>query len=100
MPPIGIHKKIAEDLSLKAGEVYQAIKAIRLEMNLPQYNDPSLHASELAPDGKMHAVKAGEETKETAEEQIEAFAAAPELAAEPAEVTAAPAADSTDTQEN
>ena len=100
LPPIGIHKKIAEDLSLKAGEVYQAIKAIRLEMNLPQYNDPSLHASELAPDGKMHAVKAGEETKETAEEQIEAFAAAPELAAEPAEVTAAPAADSTDTQEN
>ena len=95
-----MHKKIAEELSLKAGEVYQAIKAIRLEMNLPQYNDPALHGLELASDGKKHAAAApGEEAKESAEERIEASAAAPEIAADPAEVTATPAADSTDTQE-
>ncbi|HZU02595.1 MAG TPA: hypothetical protein VFA10_23200 [Ktedonobacteraceae bacterium] len=49
VPPIGIHKQIAEQLELKAGEVYQAIKAIRLEMNLPQYNDPALHGLEFPP---------------------------------------------------
>jgi DNA-binding MarR family transcriptional regulator len=49
LPPIGIHKKIAEELSLKPGTVYQAIKAIRLEMNLPQYNDPALHGLEFPP---------------------------------------------------
>lgn len=48
VPAIGIHKKIAEELLLKPGEVYQAIKAIRLEMNLPQFNDPTLHGEELA----------------------------------------------------
>jgi predicted nucleic acid-binding Zn-ribbon protein len=47
VPPVGIHKTIAEQLSLKPGDVYQAIKAIRLEMNLPQYNDPTLHEGEL-----------------------------------------------------
>ena len=52
LPPVGIHKKIAEELSLKPGEVYQAIKAIRLEMNLPQFNDPALHGLELKPRGK------------------------------------------------
>jgi hypothetical protein len=46
VPPVGVHKKIAEELSLKPGTVYQAIKAIRLEMNLPQYNDPTLHGLE------------------------------------------------------
>ena len=43
IPPVGVHKILAEKLSIKPGVVYQAIKAIRLEMNLPQYNDPSLH---------------------------------------------------------
>ena len=47
VPPIGVHKKIAEELGLKAGVVYQAIKAIRQEMNLPQYNNPLLHKEEL-----------------------------------------------------
>ena len=36
---------------MKPGDVYQAIKAIRLEMNLPQYNDPSLHGPELTANG-------------------------------------------------
>jgi hypothetical protein len=60
VPPVGIHKKIAEELSLKPGGVYQAVKAIRLEMNLPQFNDPALHAEELAARSKR---KAGEEER-------------------------------------
>ncbi len=48
VPPLNIHKKIAEDLAIKPSTVYQAIKAIRQELNLPQYNDPTLHAEELA----------------------------------------------------
>src|SRR5436305_2971060 len=52
LPPVGIHKQIAEARSLKPGDVYQAIKTIRLEMNLPQYNDPALHGLELRPKKK------------------------------------------------
>jgi hypothetical protein len=48
VPPVGVHKNLAEKLDLKPGVVYQAIKTIRLELNLPQYNDPTLHAQELA----------------------------------------------------
>jgi len=48
VPQVGVHKQIAEQLDLKPGVVYQAIKAIRLEMGLPQYNDPALHEEELA----------------------------------------------------
>lgn len=47
VPPVGIHRKIADELDLKPGIVYQAIKAIRAEMNLPAYNDPELHAAEF-----------------------------------------------------
>jgi DNA-directed RNA polymerase subunit RPC12/RpoP len=43
LPPIGVHKQIAEMLNLPAGMVYQAIKAIRNEMNLPAYNPPEAH---------------------------------------------------------
>jgi hypothetical protein len=48
VPPVGVHKQLAEQLNFKPGEVYQAIKTIRQEMNLPQYNDPALHEEELA----------------------------------------------------
>ncbi|HET8844938.1 MAG TPA: hypothetical protein VFN35_25925, partial [Ktedonobacteraceae bacterium] len=48
VPPVGVHRKLADELDLKPGVVYQAIKAIRLEMNLPQYNDPTFHAAEFA----------------------------------------------------
>src|SRR5579863_4946648 len=48
VPPVGVHKQIAEQLSLKPGDVYQAIKVIRQELKLPQYNDPTLHGLELA----------------------------------------------------
>ncbi len=47
IPPVGVHRKIADELDLKPGIVYQAIKTIRLELNLPPYNDPDLHASEF-----------------------------------------------------
>jgi DNA-directed RNA polymerase subunit RPC12/RpoP len=43
LPPVGVHKQIAEELHLSAGVVYQAIKAIRSEMNLPAYNPPEAH---------------------------------------------------------
>ena len=39
-PSVGVHKQIALQLSLPAGTVYQAIKVIRAEMKLPQYNPP------------------------------------------------------------
>jgi DNA-directed RNA polymerase subunit RPC12/RpoP len=43
LPPVGVHKQIAETLNLPPGMVYQAIKAIRSEMDLPQYNPPEAH---------------------------------------------------------
>lgn len=49
-PPLGVHKQLAAQLELPAGAVYQAIKVIRAEMNLPQYNPPEEHgASPAAP---------------------------------------------------
>jgi biotin operon repressor len=48
VPFVGVHKKIADELSLKEGVVYQAIKKIRQDMGLPQYNDPAFHAEEFA----------------------------------------------------
>ncbi len=55
VPPIGVHKQIAEQLSLKPVDVYQAIKAIRQEMKLPQYNDPALHGLEPILPGQKKA---------------------------------------------
>ncbi len=65
LPDVGVHKQIAELLSLKPGDVYQAIKAIRLEMNLPQFNDPALHGIELKP-----RKKAGETEEAVATEPL------------------------------
>ena len=66
LPAVGIHKQIAEALSLKPGDVYQAIKTIRLEMNLPQYNDPALHGLELRPK-KKEKTEPETQDKETAQ---------------------------------
>jgi hypothetical protein len=65
VPEVGVHKKIAETLDMKPGIIYQAIKSIRLEMNLPQYNDPSFHEEELAAIRELHAQnrKAAEEAQ-------------------------------------
>jgi predicted nucleic acid-binding Zn-ribbon protein len=47
VPPIGIHRTIAQQLALKPAMVYQAIRLIRQELKLPQYNDPRVHARAL-----------------------------------------------------
>jgi hypothetical protein len=72
LPPIGVHKTIAEELSLNPGEVYQAIKAIRMEMNLPQYNDPSMHGLEPITGEKKPPATSEQEQKEAQEEKMEA----------------------------
>lgn len=48
VPPIGVHKQIASDLQMDAPQVYQAIRRLRAEMKLPQYNPPDSHTSETA----------------------------------------------------
>ncbi|HEV2460655.1 MAG TPA: hypothetical protein VGS80_20060 [Ktedonobacterales bacterium] len=57
VPPIGIHKVVAEELSLEPLAVYQGIRRIRAEMHLPQFNPPELHQ-------EMHG--AAPETAQTA----------------------------------
>jgi hypothetical protein len=76
LPPIGIHKTIAEELTLNPGDVYQAIKAIRLEMNLPQYNDPSLHGLEPITGDKKQTANLEEESKEPQQENFESASSA------------------------
>jgi hypothetical protein len=49
VPPIGAHKQIASDLQMDAPQVYQAIRRLRAEMKLPQYNPPESHRNETAP---------------------------------------------------
>ncbi len=54
VPPVGVHKQIASDLQMDAPQVYQAIRRLRAEMKLPQYNPPESHtsgaaSSEIAP---------------------------------------------------
>jgi hypothetical protein len=46
VPPIGVHKQIAGDLQLDPPQVYQAIRRLRAEMKLPQYNPPETHTDE------------------------------------------------------
>jgi hypothetical protein len=92
VPPIGIHKQIAEQLELKPGEVYQAIKAIRLEMNLPQYNDPALHGLEFPPP------KAGNGQKKQDEQTVETPAETTPTASETA-TDATPVASVVNTEE-
>ena len=48
-PPVGVHKQIASELQMDAPQVYQAIRRLRAEMKLPQYNSPDLHESEKPP---------------------------------------------------
>ncbi|HKF39138.1 MAG TPA: hypothetical protein VKB35_19740, partial [Ktedonobacteraceae bacterium] len=103
LPPVGVHKTIAEQLEIKPGVIYQAIKAIRLEMNLPQYNDPTLHGLELAPKKKKEQSAAQEaEPAASQEEHAEVTGSAATTAGEttPAEpAVATTAVDSNDSQE-
>ncbi len=82
LPPIGVHKTIAEELSLNPGDVYQAIKAIRLEMNLPQYNDPVLHGLEPITGGKKQSATLEEGAKDLQEKNSEPDAAVLETVSE------------------
>jgi hypothetical protein len=92
LPSIGVHRQIAEQLDLKPVTVYQAIKVIRQEMNLPQYNDPALHGIELKPRGK----KAQTEEAEAQEGEPAASAA---TATETEAETTAQAAETTEATE-
>lgn len=78
VPPVGVHKQLAEQLSLKPGVVYQAIKVIRQEMKLPQYNDPTLHGLELSPAKKAKGKSGANEA-----EKSDTEAAPAENSAEP-----------------
>lgn len=91
LPAIGVHKTIAEELSLNPGDAYQAIKAIRLEMNLPQYNDPSLHGLEPITGDKKRSATSEQEITASQEEKTEMDAATVEAQAEPAQAEEAPA---------
>src|SRR5947208_2905524 len=71
LPPIGVHKQIAEQLSLKPIDVYQAIKTIRQEMNLPQYNDPLLHGLDPNSLRKKRPTQAEQTEQATTEPQAE-----------------------------
>ena len=88
VPAVGIHKKIAEELNLKPGDVYQAIKAIREALNLPQYNDPSFHEEELA------AIKKAREERAAAVRAAKEQAAAAAVA----KATATPVAEEQSTE--
>ncbi len=45
LPEVGIHKHLAAQLALDPGLVYQAVRRIRAEMHLPQYNPPDAHGA-------------------------------------------------------
>lgn len=85
-------------MDLKPGTIYQAIKTIRAELNLPAYNDPDLHASEF--EEIKRKAREAREAREAAKAALAAQAAA--LASEQAQATEAatstiePASASTD----
>lgn len=59
LPPIGVHKTIAQELGLESGVVYQGIKRIRAEMRLPRFNPPELHAGEAGAEADEAEAEAG-----------------------------------------
>lgn len=48
IPPIGVHKRIADELALDPVQVYHGIRRLRAEMRLPQYNPPETHQDQAA----------------------------------------------------
>lgn len=59
VPPVGVHKQIAAELHLEAPQVYQAIRRLRAELKLPQYNPPEAHASDKTTPQSTNGVAAG-----------------------------------------
>ncbi len=103
LPPVGAHKQIAEQLSLKPSVVYQAIKLIRQEMKLPQYNDPTLHGLETLParTSKKKPIEDEADKTDTDKVETEKGETSAELPSEPQVDTPATAAtDATDVQNN
>ena len=97
LPNIGVHKTIADELAIKPGDVYQAIKLIRQEMGLPQYNDPTLHGIELRSMKKKDSVPQEELKIESKEEHAELAAPATDAETPKDQITEAPAP-TTDTE--
>ncbi|MGB8345976.1 MAG: hypothetical protein WCD86_13905 [Ktedonobacteraceae bacterium] len=93
VPAVGVHKQIAEELSLKPGTVYQAIKQIRRDMNLPQFNDPTVHGKEFVEQLNQKRKAAEEKAAEAAAKAKEAAEAASEESAQAEEAAAASAAE-------
>lgn len=54
VPPVGVHKQIAEQLGLESHAVYTGIRQIRAQMGLPQFNPPEQHPEHVAA-GAMRA---------------------------------------------
>jgi hypothetical protein len=48
LPPVGIHREIAESLGLEPRTVYRGIRKIRVQMGLPQYNAPEERPEQAA----------------------------------------------------
>ena len=100
VPPVGVHKQIADQLELKAGVVYQAIKALRLEMNLPQYNDPSLHGPDfVAKSNGKQTPEAVQASDAQAEAQSTEETPPTQAAAQSTEVTPLTQAETQNTEE-
>ncbi len=110
VPPVGVHKQIAEQFSLKPGTVYQAIKQIRLDMSLPQFNDPILHGEEFVEQLERRrkaaeaaaaeaAAKAKEASEAASEESAKAAAASEAASEESAKAETAPVEATTETGE-
>jgi hypothetical protein len=43
LPPVGVHREIAEKLRLEPRMVYRGVRKIRAQLGLPQYNAPDSH---------------------------------------------------------
>ncbi len=69
VPAVGIHKTLADDLSLDPRTVYQGIRRIRAEMRLPQYNAPELHGDETPGESASVAADATVASEMTEPEQ-------------------------------
>lgn len=63
VPPIGIHRQLAQDLQLEPLVVYHGIRRIRAEMRLPQYNPLDAHRETAEPAiGVAAGERSGDET--------------------------------------
>jgi hypothetical protein len=69
-PPVGVHKQIASELQMDPPQVYQAIRRLRAEMKLPQYNPPESHESHTgeAPEAVMSSESSAAEATSVAQE--------------------------------